>query len=225
MNGRTFTKRPIGGNRWSQFALILLLLFLFFLPNAWADQLVLYSSVDQLLQAPWSLFTYGVVHYSWSHLLPSIALILVVVLLNQLGSKYFWLLFFAGVVMSGIAFLLYTSRFGGGVLYGASAGVSSLVVATLMEGAGGTQSYRHLYRGSFVLFMLFLVYQLFTRDHVSSIVHLTGATTGAGVQILTSMWSPKIAREEKKQNAVKRKVEVSGYEALTDEERRLLRQE
>lgn len=123
------------------FALGQFLLWIFGAGGAvnWAlAQLSLPAQLGELMWRPWSLVTYGFIHYplAFLHILFNMLWLFWFgrIMRQFLGDRHVWTTYFAGVLAGGVLYLLATnilpSLSNNSVLNGASAGVLAIVVAT-----------------------------------------------------------------------------------------------
>lgn len=93
---------------------------------------VLPASLNRLLTQPWSLLTYGFLHSGIFHLLWNMYVLYISgrILLNLFDSKRFINIYFLGIMMGGMFFLLADIVFiqSNSVLLGASAGVMAVLI-------------------------------------------------------------------------------------------------
>ncbi|MDO5036021.1 MAG: rhomboid family intramembrane serine protease [Porphyromonas sp.] len=218
MSGKTFTKEI------NVILLPLLLLCVAMLPVGITEEMVLQPSAQPWYRELWTLLTYGFVHYSWQHLIPSLVMLVLILLMRTLSSRQVWISYLSGVMAGGVIFyLLSLLDMVEGSLYGASAGVAGVVCAAMAYGARSRQGTLTLVFGiGLVVFIAYLVLVLFRESSIISLVHLAGALAGVGVQFLYRREKAKAPNDEAYSREVLLKVRTSGYSALTDEERRVL---
>jgi len=93
---------------------------------------VLPASLNRFLVQPWSLFTYGFLHNGIFHLLWNMYVLYISgrILLNLFDSKRFINVYFLGIMLGGLFFLLADALFfqSNSVLLGASAGVMAVLI-------------------------------------------------------------------------------------------------
>lgn len=93
---------------------------------------VLPASLNQFLVQPWSLVTYGFLHSGILHLLWNMYVLYISgrILLNLFDSKRFINIYFLGIILGGMFFLLADIVFlqSNSVLLGASAGVMAVLI-------------------------------------------------------------------------------------------------
>ncbi len=93
---------------------------------------VLPASLNQFLTQPWSLITYGFLHNGIFHLLWNMYVLYISgrILLNLFDSRRFINIYFLGIMLGGMFFLLADVVFlqSNSVLLGASAGVMAVLI-------------------------------------------------------------------------------------------------
>jgi len=93
---------------------------------------VLPASLNRFLAQPWSLVTYGFLHNGIFHLLWNMYVLYISgrILLNLFNSKRFINVYFLGIMLGGMFFLLIDTLFlqSNSVLLGASAGVMAVLI-------------------------------------------------------------------------------------------------
>lgn len=88
------------------------------------------------LQKPWTLITYGFTHYGFIHILFNLLVLFFVsrIVLNLFRTKMVLSIYFLGIIVGGLGFLLVYNLVPSGILYpviglvGASAGVRALLI-------------------------------------------------------------------------------------------------
>lgn len=93
---------------------------------------VLPGDLMEFLSQPWSIITYAFLHSGILHLLWNMYVLYVTgrILLNLFDGRRFLNVYFLGVILGGMFYMLTDSLFstGGGVLLGASAGVMAVLI-------------------------------------------------------------------------------------------------
>ncbi|MGJ8592640.1 MAG: rhomboid family intramembrane serine protease [Aquaticitalea sp.] len=94
------------------------------------------SDFFDFLQKPWTIFTYGFIHYGFFHILFNLLVLYIVsrIVLNLFKPKMALSIYFLGIIFGGLSFLLVYNVIPSGILYsvtglvGASAGVRALLI-------------------------------------------------------------------------------------------------
>lgn len=206
------------------------------------DQLYLAMSPEALWRRPWTIVTYSLLHNSGMHLLLNLLLLWLfgTLQLRLSGWQQFVWSYLGGAVVGGVAFLLFTSilRASGVLLLGLPlVGASASVIALVgyMMGAAPREemplpligALRVWQVGLLVFLLLLLAYGGYNLGGL--IAHLAGLLWGLGLGFHHRHRSriqakAQIAHSEldKQYQQLLDKVEQSGYQSLTDEERELL---
>lgn len=185
-----------------------------------------------LIERPWTLLTYALVHTSWRHLFYNELVLVVAILLWHRGAKEFYLLFAGGVLLGALIFLLLPTPAEGVVLTGASVGVGLLLVVALCR----------LQLDSWVLLLLlFLIVGVEVSVGVEShqqqdsmILHLSSYLAGLLYLLVTRLCCRIQVRKQHaatvtveegdsmRHTELLKKVRQSGYASLSEEEKRTL---
>ena len=206
------------------------------------DQLILSSSLDALWRRPWTLVTYSLLHNNGMHLLLNLLLVWLLgqMLLRLSTPRQFGWCYVGGAVVGGIAFVLFTSLlrvcgvlFLGLPLVGASASVVALVgymigYAPRQEMPLPLIGYLRVWQiGLLVFLLLLLAYGGYNLGGL--IAHLAGISWGLCLGIYhrhrQQVQRHREEQQEGREIAYRRlldKVEQSGYQSLSEQERELL---
>ena len=216
------------------------------LPTQWTrgvvDQLYLSCSPDALWHRPWTIVTYTLLHNSGLHLLLNLLLLWLFgeMLLRLSGWRQFVWSYLGGAVVGGGAFVLFTTllRTGGVLLLGLPlVGASASVIALVgyMVGAAPREemplpligSLRVWQVGLFVFLLLLLAYGGYNVGGL--IAHLAGVLWGCGLGLFQRRRQRTTRQQATLQDAqtaryrqLLEKVQQSGYQSLSDEERKQL---
>lgn len=194
--------------------------------------LELSGSPQLLLQRPWTLLTYGLVHTSWRHLFYNELVLVVAILLWRGGAKEFYILFASGLLLGALLFLLLPTA-EVLALSGASVGVGLLLVVALC---------RSTLQRWVLLLLLLLIVGVEVSSGVESLqnretmlLHLSSYLAGGLYALLSPfVWRIRSRREpigveearaqggDPRHAEVLKKVRQSGYASLSEEEKRVL---
>lgn len=151
--------------------------------------LALPKDFSALILKPWSIFTYGFAHNGFWHLLMNMLILYFVgrTLTNLFSPKLSLNVYFLGILLGGLSFVLVYTLFPSGILYnvgdlvGASAGVSAvlLFICAYMpnkEVRFGPISVKLMYVG--LVFVGFDIFGLFSDNSGGYVAHLGGDVLG-----------------------------------------------
>lgn len=213
------------GSMWVKCLLPIALLLVYVLTSSSVvndSQLCLYGTWEMIVAEPWRIVTYAWTHRSVWHLATGLLILLVIIFgsKGRTSSREIWGVFVAGVAIGALTFGSITAYKGGNeaTLTGASAGVSALIAYSVM----GLLRSRSIVIGLVVIGLLILADGL-TLSH-SNIYgfycHLSGYAVGA----MLSLGKRKIRKKSSKlaypNPEIVQKINTSGYNSLTDEEKR-----
>ncbi len=201
-------------------AVALVLTVVYFTKGYLPDCFVLTSDLHSVVARPWSLFTYGLVHQSATHLITSLVLLTLATLYSGLSVRLFYLIVSVAICVGGLFFTLTYGVIGRHTaeLAGASAGICSLFPHLLFVRSGQKLSLdAQVVRLLFVLVAIGDVGYALLASNPGFLAHIGGYLVGL-------MALPLIRKEQTAQKAqgVLRKMRHSGYASLTDEERMIL---
>lgn len=169
----------------------------------------------------WEFFTYMFIHNNPEHLLSNLLVLWIsFYLLHHSKRKYFIPIFIYGGVAGGLAFIL--SDIEGISMIGASNGIAA-TIATAIFFSNGRKSIRFSYR---LLAVVLLLFALFGHSGQQAVLigHIGGACAGillaAPVYFYMTFAKKKRNVSEINSDEIKRKLRNSGYESLSEEERR-----
>lgn len=201
--------------------IIIILGVMYFIEEYLPFGLSLKSDVPTLLAQPWSLLTYGFVHHSSVHLVTSILLLALVAVYFQAPTRVFYTSFVAAILVGGLVFVLVYGVLGEhvGELTGASAGICGLIPIVLFFDSGRMKSVDHKVVRSLVGVLVLgdAAYSI-SVENPGFLAHVGGYLVGT-IALLTVQKKHK--EQIRKHNAI-RKVELSGYSSLTEEERSIV---
>lgn len=206
------------------------------------DQLYLSSSLEALGRRPWTIVTYTLLHNSGLHLLLNLLLLWLFgsMLLRLSGWRQFAWCYLGGAIVGGGAFVLFTTILrASGVLFlglplvGASASVIALVGYTIGYAPREEMplplvgSLRVWQVGLLVLLLMLLAYGGYNLGGL--IAHIAGVLWGAGLGLYHRR-RQRVQRQQATEQGIETahyqqllsKVEQSGYQSLSKEEREQL---
>lgn len=197
---------------------ILILGVMYFIEEYLPFGLSLKSSVSALLSQPWSLLTYGLVHHSSLHLVTSVLLLALVAVYFQAPTRFFYTSFVASILVGGLVFVLVYGVLGEqvGELTGVSAGICGLIPIVLFFDSGRKKSVDQKVVRSLigVLVLGDAAYSISVKNP-GFLAHVGGYLVGT----LALYTAQKEQNAQIRRQKAIRKLELSGYSSLTEEER------
>jgi membrane associated rhomboid family serine protease len=193
-----------------------------------------------LLYHPWTLLTYSFFHAGFIALLFNLILLFYFgsVFLDNFSYKKFWQIFLSGVILGGLTFLIsyiklpdfYVQK---GALLGASAGIMSIITYVSLNFPNYPLRIRFLgyikLKYIFIFFLVFNLLQIPLGNPGGYFAHLGGVLAGLiwiGIEKISKtkkIDNNDIFSEENgknyKLNKILEKINSSGYDSLTNEEK------
>lgn len=173
--------------------MLIMLILLAFIPSVLfkdyvALNLALPTDWNAFLLKPWTVLTYGFIHKNFIHLFSNILILFYLgnIFIDFLGSKKLFFFYFSGMIIGGIAFLMYY-KFSSDVLKAPLVGASAAVTAVFIGLAVKVPNYALQFRfiGSIKLWILAVIWIFLSVLALSgveagaAVSHLGGALTGA----------------------------------------------
>ncbi len=209
------------------------------------DWIALSPDAKLLATKPWTIITYGFFHSRFIALFFNLVLIFYFgnIFIDFLSNKKFWLTFFAGVLFGAI-FFVYSFKFfpkmfiNKGALLGSSAGI--MAIMTYISSKFPHYQIRFRFLGDFkliyilIFFIAFNLLQIPLGNPGGYFAHLGGLLAGFLFFVVDKFLEKKQKISTKinvndesigknyKMNIILDKINRSGYESLTDEEKEFL---
>ena len=172
---------------------ILFFLIALFTPQFILDWFALPTNFDVFISKPWTIVTYGFFHIRFLHILSNLLILFYFgnLFLDFFNTNKFYFYFIFGVIIGGIAFLIFnryfetTNRF---PLIGSSAGISAILVGIAAKVPHYPIKFRFL--GSIEIWILAVIWLLFSVlgtsgvDSGAAVAHLAGGIFGYLATIL-----------------------------------------
>lgn len=197
---------------------ILILGVIYFIEEYLPFGLSLKSDVPTLLAQPWSLLTYGFAHHSSVHIVTSVLLLALVAVYFQAPTRVFYTSFVAAILVGGLVFVLVYGVLGEhvGELTGASAGICGLIPIVLFFDSGRAKSIdQKVVRSLVGVLVLGDAAYSISVENPGFLAHIGGYLVGT-LALYAAQKEQNV--QTRRQKAI-RKLELSGYSSLTDEER------
>ena len=198
---------------------------------------------ENFTDRPWSLITYSFFHAGFISLIFNLILLFYFgeIFLSSYSSKKFWKVYFSGILLGGLAFLLSYAKLPGfyvqkGALLGASAGIMAIITYISLKQPNYPLRIRFLgyfkLKYIFIFFLVFNLLQIPLGNPGGYFAHLGGVLAGL-IWFLKDKYMHKgksfknVLEEENtgtryKLNRILEKINTSGYESLTEEEKDFL---
>lgn len=185
------------------------------------SSLVLSNQLAEVVTHPWQIFSYSIIHLSRGHLLFVLLPLVAMLPLHRRGLWVFW----GGVLSGGILFLFTASLFEAerATINGASSGICALLPYSIYYKFRGGERWHHLTAIFLLLFLLTDLVLLFTPFTIGKMAHIGGYCFGVLVlgNILYNVQKEK-KRDQEAQKDILFQTRHSGYQSLTEREKRLL---
>ncbi len=195
---------------------------------------------SQFLSHPWTIITYSFFHARFVSLIFNLILLFYFgnIFLSFENPKKFWKVFVSGILLGGLFFLLSYKAFPHfyiqkGALLGASAGIMAVITYISLKLPNYPLQIRFIGRFKlvyiFLFFLLFNLLQIPLGNPGGYFAHIGGVLAGLicfGLDKIKKKSPKSVLKEETgknyKVNKILEKINSSGYESLTEEEKEYL---